>query len=707
MISDFATLLRARRQEMGLTLACVAEELGVTKSYVSMLESSQRQPPDGQFDALARALEIPADMLRVAAGRLPPDVATALAAKVETIVSAIRRDDTGARLVFPSELSAEFKELVLQSVSDAGPPEDIPPFHEGLRAGKNSPAYRAHSYHTKVPPEAIEKLVRHHTVEGQIVVDPFCGSGMTGVASVLAGRRAVLSDLSPAAVHIARNYTNPCDPDAFLKAAARLSARVRPTLSWLYESGAPLSRSRVEYTVWSDVFQCSSCATEIVYWEGARDPVTGAVTEKVACSACGHATAKRDLRWIGERPVETNAKGPISRTAHPPTSTELDLIQRANDREILHWIPQVPFSAAREMWRAAHSAQGINAVADFYTKRNLHALSAIRYEIHEEENERLRSALLFAFTGMVNRASKRYQWNVKRPTNVMTGTLYVSSLRYEWNVGSLFERKVRDVAKYFANFGSPRGRADVVQASATALQHLPDHSADYVFMDPPFGANIFYADSSLLWDAWLGTLTNECDEIVVNKHRTPSKGGKTLLDYQRLMTDAFREVARVLKASACATLQFNNSSDDVWCAIQEAVHDAGLDVRHAVGLDKIHPSIKGVKGRQAKENVASLDALIELRRRPTSRGRIVPLIGSEQQIRTALLVFARAQRIPFTTDEAFASLVRSSLTLGTSLSGVSMQTIKALCGALFEPVGTKWSASVAGQQPGVIEGVAR
>ena len=676
---------------MEFTLTALAGKLGVTKSYLSMLENGRRQPADDQFDALARALEIPADVLRVAAGRLPPDVATAVPDKAETIVSAIRRDAAGARVTFARDLSPGFQRVVLEAAAGDGPPDDVPPFAEGLRAGKNSQAYRAHSYHTKVPPEAIEKLIRHHTSEGQLVVDPFCGSGMTGVASVLCGRHAALSDLSPAAVHIARNYTTPCQPEAFVKAAARVMERARPTLSWLYEMGAPTSRTRVEYTVWSDVFQCPHCGTEIIYWEGARDPKTGAVTETVRCSGCRHASEKRQLRWVGERPVETNAKGPSSREAHPPTNAELELIQRANGSEILHWIPQVPFTAAREMWRAGHSAQGVNSVEDFYTKRNLHAVAAIRHAIQEEKDDRLRAALLFAFTGMVNRASKRYQWNVKRPTNVMTGTLYISSLRYEWNVGSLFGRKVRDVAKYFEHLGAPSGRAEVVQSSATQLTHLPDRSVDYVFMDPPFGANIFYADSSLLWDAWLGTLTDEREEIVVNKHRSRSDGGKTLSDYQRLMTDAFREVSRILKPSAYATLQFNNSSDEVWCAIQDALRDAGLEIRHAVGLDKIHPSIKGVKGRQAKENVASLDALIELRRQPSTRGTPARLAASNAQLRTALVEFARTNPAPFTTDEAFASLVRSSLTTGSSLSGLSLQTVKALCGDLFVPASTKWS----------------
>lgn len=690
MSISFGRLLRERRQEQQLTLTALATELDVTKSYLSMLESGRRQPADDQFEAIEKALQIPADILRVAAGRLPPDVANAVPERAETIVSAIRRDDASARVTFARDLSARFQQVVLDAAAGAGPADDILPFPEGLRAGKNSQAYRAHSYHTKVPPEAIEKLIRHHTSEGQLVADPFCGSGMAGVASILAGRNAVLSDLSPAAVHIAQNYTNPCVPEALLKAAARVMDRVGPSLTWLYETGPAASRSRVEYTVWSDVFRCPHCGEEIVYWEGARDAKTGAVMDKVKCSGCRHASDKRELLWVGERPVETNARGPNSREAHQPTNAELELIQRANASEILHWIPQVPFTSAREMWRAGHSAQGVHSVGDFYTKRNLHALAAIRHTIQEEKDERLRAALMFAFTGMVNRASKRYQWNVKRPTNVMTGTLYISSLRYEWNVGSLFERKVRDVARYFAYLGSPSGRSEVVLSSATELAHLPDRSVDYVFMDPPFGANIFYADSSLLWDAWLGTLTDERAEIVVNKHRNPSEGGKTLSDYQRLMTEAFREVSRILKPSAYATLQFNNSRDDVWCSIQDALRDAGLEVRHAIGLDKIHPSIKGVKGLQAKENVASLDALIELRRQPFSRGPLARRETSDAHIRAALLEFSRTHEAPFTVDEAFAALVRSSLTMGSSLAGVSMQTVKSLCGELFLAEKTKW-----------------
>ena len=117
---------------------------------------------------------------------------------------------------------------------------DRSPFIADIKEGKNDPIYNAHSYHTKVPPRAIIPYILHYTEPGDIVLDPFCGSGMTGVAALLCerppkelvetaqrmnpdreikagARRAILNDLSPAACHIAYNYCNPVDTDELKK----------------------------------------------------------------------------------------------------------------------------------------------------------------------------------------------------------------------------------------------------------------------------------------------------------------------------------------------------------------------------------------------------------------------------------------------------------------------------------------------------------
>ena len=220
---------------------------------------------------------------------------------------------------------------------------------------------------------------------------------------------------------------------------------------------------------------------------------------------------------------------------------------------------------------------------------------------------------LFSFTAALNRASKRYQWNAKRPTNVMTGTLYISSLRYEWNVWSLFRRKAADVLRYYSAFPSTQAKVDVFQRSATDLDCLPDRSIDMVFMDPPFESNIFYANSSLLWEAWLGQLTDEAAEIVVNKHRARAVGGKTVEDYCDLMRQSFEHAGRVLRPDGHAILAFSNSDDQVWSAIQTALRDAGFETTKVHLLNKGQPSIKGVKGVTGKENVTTFDLVLCLK----------------------------------------------------------------------------------------------
>ena len=97
------------------------------------------------------------------------------------------------------------------------------PFDKPVKAGKNTPIYNAHSYHTKVPHQGIIPFIEHYTKPGDLILDPFCGSGMTGVAALLCPsgpRHVILNDLSPAAIHIARNYcTNICrSPRSLYKA---------------------------------------------------------------------------------------------------------------------------------------------------------------------------------------------------------------------------------------------------------------------------------------------------------------------------------------------------------------------------------------------------------------------------------------------------------------------------------------------------------
>jgi DNA modification methylase/DNA-binding XRE family transcriptional regulator/DNA-directed RNA polymerase subunit RPC12/RpoP len=655
--------IRFRREQLGLSQTDLAERLGVTKSLLSHIEAGKRQPTKEQVGKLAKTLQLPPDLLSLGANRLPEDVRDFFEADAAMGVAAVRQRSEGN--VFscpkiPEQLPTPKRIVHCDSEASRLP--------ERIDVTKTSTSYRAHSYHTKVPPDAIVPFIRSFTRPGDTIVDPFCGSGMTGVAALTEGRNALLSDLSPAAVHISRNYTTACDPAEFEVALARVEKMVEPTIGWLYRP-VP-SDSLVEYTTWSDVFRCPTCRNRIVYWEAVQK-AGSPDGDRLNCTWCDQRFRKAELEWVAEEPVVSHTSSAGNRIhSHTPTPEELALIEGAATAPIPYWIPTIPFGPEREMWRAGHRAMGISDVSSFFTRRNLHALAALRHAIVCTSAGRVREALLFAFTACVNRASRRYQWNAKRPTNVMTGTLYISSLRYEWNVWSLFKRKASGVLRYYQEFPKKSGRVQVFQRSATDLSCLPDSCADMVFMDPPFGSNIFYADSSLLWESWLGNLTDESAEIVVNKHRSSATGGKTLDDYAALMKEAFVHAARILKPGGRVVLAFSNSDDQIWHAIQKALVAAGLSTLSVHVLNKGQPSIKGVKGVTGKENVTCLDLVLCLEHSEKGVTASVPFPPPAGFVDRAIReAFSSGLR---RNDEIYSAVIRSVVQADYSVSGITM-----------------------------------
>ena len=484
------------------------------------------------------------------------------------------------------------------------------PAHDGRHkaGGKGSVFYRAHSYHTKVPVEGLIQLIEYYTDPGDVVLDPFCGSGQTGVAAVLTGRHAVLSDLSPAAVHIARGYTERVNPVRFKQVASELLAGLAPLELELY--GVP--GGRIEYTVWSDVHRCLTCEREILFWDAAVDHEAGAVQSTLSCPSGHGPFKKKDLRWLRSEPVQQNISvdGQRARLVQP---VEVAGAEHEVDRaDIPYWYPAVPWERWREMWRAQHEVQAIATSADFFTARNLHVLSALWDAIGQVDDDSMRAGLRFVFTASVNRASRRYQWHPRRPTNVLSSTMYLASLNYEFNVFSLFRRKLATITDMYRRTWEAPGSCEVHLGSAEQLAWVADSSVDYVFTDPPFGSNIYYGDSSFLWEAWLGEQTDVAAETVVNRRLTPDLGRTTLDDYEKAMSRAMGEISRVMRPGAWASLQFHNSDDAVWSSIQSAVDSAGLRVEAAVVMDKGQASFKGLRHEDKGEKVANFDLVMHL-----------------------------------------------------------------------------------------------
>ncbi len=561
------------------------------------------------------------------------------------------------------------------------------PMLKNIEGGKGSVFYRAHSYHTKVPVEGVIQLIEHYTDPGEVVLDPFCGSGQTGIAALLTGRHAVISDISPGAVHIARGYTGRVNPDHFGQAASGLLEQLEPLEEFLYRTPDGL----VEYTVWSDVYQCSTCGCEILFWEAAVDHEAGAVNRTLSCPI-GHGPFKKtELRWMRSEPVQRNIRveGQQARLVQPVEGAVKD--QLGDRTSVPYWYPTVAWEPWREMWRAQHKVQRIATSADFFTSRNLHALSALWDAIGQIYDDSIRAGLRFVFTASVNRASRRYQWHPRRPTNVLSSTMYLASLNYEFNVFSLFRRKLATITEMYRRTWEAPGTCEVHLGSAEKLTWAEDGCVDYVFTDPPFGSNIYYSDSSFLWEAWLGQQTDVAAETVVNRRLTPELGGTTLDDYEKEMSRAMGEINRVLRPGAWASLQFHNSDDAVWSSIQSAIDSAGFRVEAAVVMDKGQASFKGLRHEDKGERVANFDLVMHLAAGSLSSSNAQRREADRAEIEVELMEYvARQPPSRCTTPWLHSQVMRHLLAEGASPTGWSFAAVESLCAEILERRDKSW-----------------
>lgn len=524
---------------------------------------------------------------------------------------------------------------------DPSVPYSKEPFAADVSEGKNDPIYNAHSYHTKVPHKAIMRYILHYTQPGDVVLDSFCGTGMTGVAAQLCGdravvedlgyrveadgtvlhqeegdgktvwrsfsrigvRHAVLNDLSPAATFIASNYNAQVDEHAFEGEANRILAETAIECGWMYETvhSDGKAKGRINYTVWSDVFTCHQCAGEVVFWNAAVDKAAGQVRDEFSCPHCSAQLSKRNMEraWVTrfdaatqltvrqakQVPVLINYSVGKRRFEKAPDWFDLDVIAKSESSEALHPFPIDPIPDGEKTVEPLRI--GLSRVHHLYTRRSLATFAAM-YDRARLPITRL--ALLGGYTvGLKTARFLPLRW-IQKDTGPMkphtAGTLYVPSVSGEQNWLNIFESRVAATRRGIVRSAS--GCNLIGTASATEMC-IGDAQVDYIFLDPPFGSNLMYSELNYFWEAWLKVFTNSRDEAIENRVQKKSLG-----DYRRLMAACFREAFRVLKPGRWMTVEFSNTQATVWNAIQTALQEAGFVVANVSALDKKQGSFNAV-----------------------------------------------------------------------------------------------------------------
>ena len=270
-----------------------------------------------------------------------------------------------------------------------------------LVAKPHTPMYLMHKYWARKPHNVVAEYIKCYSKEGDIVLDPFCGSGPTPLEAIKLGRKAVAVDLDPMATFITRMTGIPADVGKVKAAFNEIKQSCAERINELYKT------------------ECGECGKEAIivctHWRNS-------VPLKIMC-CCQHCR---------------------KRSGKKPNGFDSKLIERIAKMDIPFWYPTSRLAYdGQEFKEGTHDAE-INSVDKLFTKRNLISLSILLNEIEGVSNKKVKDVFRFSFTSLSHLASKLTPVRPTRPFSSFWAMhrYWIPPVNMESNVWMLFESAV-------------------------------------------------------------------------------------------------------------------------------------------------------------------------------------------------------------------------------------------------------------------------
>ena len=501
------------------------------------------------------------------------------------------------------------------------------PLLQSSKVKRSTKLFNMHTYWSKKPHESIEAFVSHYTKQGDLVLDPFCGSGGTLLVSSLNGCHAVGIDLSPAATFFSSVLCNPPIIREFYAAFNDILLRLRRNFGWIYEYPYHNKLWPIHFGISSMRFRCIKCLTISSLYRcggdegGAHCPSCKEMI-KTNQEKFGYQLDEWHLKkGHGDHQV-VNIDGEVS-------EFESDIQKKIQESLKVHVPPSHQFPPTGRTQVLA--VRGIKTLIDLYTPRNLLALSLYRDECMKINDECLRNALLFCLTACCLKASRMMGYNSDGIGRIQKNGLIAQLIVKDVNVFDFLEIAYKGIEAGFNDIHERRASSAQVllsTQSACDLTKIPSQSIDYVFTDPPYGYRVQFWESNQVWEAWLGLDSGWQDrEVIVNAIR-----GFDESHWETLFRQSMQECFRVLKPGRWITLTYNDR--DTWPLLQNVMLETGFlpdQSSTAVRMETTAKSEKQLKGARGEDNTIR-DLVVNFRKpKPGEVASTIAITGNEDK----------------------------------------------------------------------------
>lgn len=417
--------------------------------------------------------------------------------------------------------------------------------------------YLMHKFWARKSPNVVAEYIKHYSQKGDVVLDPFAGSGVTAIEAIKLERKAVCLDYNPVMVFIARMTAIPIDLNSLKGEFERIENDVGKKISKYYETKCP---------------KCNGKAVIIgTKWDNKENRP---IEIRIDCNKCGKKKKK-------------------------PSDEDLSNISKTEKEPIPYWYPnpKLRYEDGKPFMKKEKS----ETLSDLFTHRNLIALSILYDAIGKAKDEDVRNILKFTFTSALAQTSKLCEDRPTRPFSSawITHSYWLPQKYMEYNVWRVFsshfkgkqgvlrgkeesqftiaDRKLWKEARKFEDLEGDRTIMLKTLSVFDLASQIPPNSIDYCFTDPPYGDSIQYYELTKLWASWLQFQTSNSEEIIINPQQ-----GKSDEYYFTMMRKAFDEIYTVLKPDSYLTVTFHNTKVGIFNMIIRATEYAGFELEKIV-----------------------------------------------------------------------------------------------------------------------------
>lgn len=483
------------------------------------------------------------------------------------------------------------------------------PLQISVKAEGHTPQYKMHKYFARRPYNVFNHIIKHYTSKGDIVLDTFCGGGVTVFEAAALERNVIGVDLNPLAAFITRMQMFNGDTSQLNDFYRRFLITENEKYKEWYKVIFNDDEGTALWFEWTYKVKCPHCNSTIILYESNKKSNGVYLCSNPNCTGHINGVKRVDCAPIGSKPVRVKyISGKTNKTRiRELTYENMPIFNKVDFQKTLNGLKyKVDFSIPNNWDRKYEdklSEKGVASYSDFFTERN-YALNSLIFndimELRGTTASLMNEYLYFLFSSSIRYTNKMARvtdnWENGNPTAMDKHAFWLPNQYVETNILDVLNQRANAIIKgcSYSAENLPKNLQEVtsfddiklhnsymvLNQSSSALP-IPNESVDVIITDPPYGSNVQYAELSTVWNAWyavykgLDSYIYKKQEAVMNRKKN-FNGSKTVDDYEELLYQVYAEGARVLKNNGYLVFTFNNKNIKVWIAMLKAVAKAGF-----------------------------------------------------------------------------------------------------------------------------------